>query len=54
MRQRKSGGPRSCYKSNGAPKAAFATRKKAEAAIPRTSVRLRPYPCERHGWHLGH
>jgi hypothetical protein len=51
---RKSGGPRSCYKKNGAPKAAFATAKLAERAIPRTSTGLKPYPCPKHGWHLGH
>ena len=51
---RKSGGPRSCYKKNGAPKAAYATKKEAERAIPKTSTGLRPYACEKHGWHLGH
>ena len=51
---RKSGGRRTCFKKSGAPKAAFATKKLAERAIPRTSVRLRPYPCNEHGWHLGH
>jgi hypothetical protein len=51
---RKSGGPRSCYKKNGGPKAAFATAKLAERAIPRTSTGLKPYPCAKHGWHLGH
>jgi hypothetical protein len=51
---RKHGGPRSCYKNNGAPKAAFKTRKDAERAIPRTSVGLQPYRCPLHGWHLGH
>jgi hypothetical protein len=54
MGERKSGGPRSCYKKTGAPKAAFKTRKDAERAIPRTSVGLRPYACPEHGWHLGH
>jgi hypothetical protein len=54
MANRKSGGPRSCYKQNGAPKTAFKTRKEAERAIPRTSVGLRPYKCAQHGWHLGH
>lgn len=54
MAIRKTGGPRSCYKKNGAPKAAFKTRKEAERAIPRTSVGLRPYKCDQHGWHLGH
>jgi hypothetical protein len=51
---RKTGGPRGCYKQNGAPKAAFATAKLAERAIPRTSTGLRPYRCSAHGWHLGH
>jgi hypothetical protein len=51
---RKTGGPRSCYKRNGAPKAAFATAKLAERAIPATSTGLRPYACANHGWHLGH
>jgi hypothetical protein len=51
---RKSGGTRTCYNKTGAPKAAFATKKLAERAIPRTSTGLRPYPCEKHGWHLGH
>lgn len=51
---RKSGGRRTCFNKSGAPKAAFATKKLAERAIPRTSVRLRPYACEAHGWHLGH
>ena len=54
MSERRTGGSRSCYKSNGAPKAAFETKKLAERAIPRTSTRLRPYPCSKHGWHLGH
>ena len=51
---RKSGGPRSCYNKTGKPKAAFATKKQAEKAIPNTTVRLAPYECEKHGWHLGH
>lgn len=51
---RKVGGPRSCFKSNGAPKAAFETKKAAERAIPVTTKRLRPYRCTQHGWHLGH
>ncbi|HEY2474961.1 MAG TPA: hypothetical protein VGI19_09175 [Candidatus Cybelea sp.] len=51
---RKTGGARSCYKRNGAPKAAFDTKKAAERAIPRTSIGLKPYHCEQHGWHLGH
>jgi hypothetical protein len=51
---RKSGGPRSCYNKTGKPKAAFATKKAAEKAIPKTTVRLAPYECEAHGWHLGH
>jgi hypothetical protein len=51
---RKRGGPRSCFKRNGAPKAAFATAKLAERAIPRTTTGLRPYRCAEHGWHLGH
>jgi hypothetical protein len=51
---RKTGGTRTCYSKNGAPKVAFATKKLAERAIPRTSTGLRPYPCEKHGWHLGH
>ena len=53
-RPRKNGGPRGCYKQNGAPKSAFATAKLAERAIPRTSTGLRPYRCVAHGWHLGH
>jgi hypothetical protein len=51
---RRSGGPRTCFKKNGGPKAAFATAKLAERAIPRTSTGLRPYRCALHGWHLGH
>jgi hypothetical protein len=51
---RKTGGPRTCFKRTGAPKACFATRKEAERAIPSTTVRLKPYPCAKHGWHLGH
>jgi hypothetical protein len=54
MTARKVGGSRSCYKSNGAPKAAFETKKAAERAIPRTSKGLQPYRCAQHGWHLGH
>jgi hypothetical protein len=54
MGVRKIGGPRSCHKKNGAPKAAFKTRKEAERAIPRTSIGLQPYQCPEHGWHLGH
>ncbi len=52
--QRKSGGPRSCFNKTGAPKAAFASKKAAEKAIPRESKGLKPYTCELHGWHLGH
>ena len=51
---RKSAGSRTCYNKSGAPKAAFATKKLAERAIPRTTVGLAPYPCKKHGWHLGH
>jgi hypothetical protein len=51
---RKAGGERSCYNKTGSPKASFATKKLAERAIPRTSVKLRAYKCEKHGWHLGH
>jgi hypothetical protein len=51
---RKHGGSRSCRNKTGSPKAAFATKKLAERAIPRTSVGLKPYPCLKHGWHLGH
>jgi hypothetical protein len=51
---RKRGGVRSCFNRNGAPKAAFATKKLAERAIPATSKGLRPYACAQHGWHLGH
>ena len=51
---RKRGGPRTCYGKNGKPKAGFATKKLAEAAIPRTSTGLRAYACPEHGWHLGH
>jgi hypothetical protein len=53
-KERKSGGKRTCYNKSGAPKATFTTKKLAERAIPKTSVGLRPYPCEKHGWHLGH
>ncbi len=52
--ERKSGGTRTCYKKNGAPKAAFATKKAAERAIPKTSKGLGAYACATHGWHLGH
>jgi hypothetical protein len=51
---RKRGGARTCHSKNGAPKTAFATKKLAERAIPTTSRGLHPYPCEKHGWHLGH
>jgi hypothetical protein len=51
---RKTGGARSCFSRNGAPKAAFATKKLAERAIPASSKGLRPYACPVHGWHLGH
>lgn len=51
---RRRGGPRSCFKRNGAPKAAFTTKKDAERAVPVTSVGLKPYRCAQHGWHLGH
>jgi hypothetical protein len=51
---RKSGGARSCFNKTGSPKAAFATKKLAERAIPAKSAGLRPYLCEVHGWHLGH
>ncbi len=54
MSERKSGGARSCYNKNGSPKSAFTTKKLAERAIPRTSVKLAPYACDKHGWHLGH
>jgi hypothetical protein len=54
MTPRKSGGPRSCYKRNGAPKTAFETKKAAERAIPTISKGLKPYRCDLHGWHLGH
>jgi hypothetical protein len=54
LKPRKRGGKRSCYNKNGAPKAAFATKKLAERAIPTLTRALRPYPCEQHGWHLGH
>ncbi len=53
-KQRKTGGARSCYNKSGAPKAAFATKKLAERAIPKTTVGLHAYKCEKHGWHLGH
>jgi len=39
---RKRGGARACYNKSGAPKAAFATKKLAERAIPRTTVGLAP------------
>jgi hypothetical protein len=51
---RKTGGVRSCYNKNGSPKTAFASRKAAERAIPKTTTGLAPYACEQHGWHLGH
>ena len=51
---RKSGGVRTCYSKNGAPKAAFPTKKLAERAIPKTSTGLHAYACAKHGWHLGH
>jgi hypothetical protein len=51
---RKTSGVRSCYSKNGAPKSAFATKKLAERAIPRTTKGLHAYPCPAHGWHLGH
>ncbi len=51
---RKHGGPRGCFNKNGSPKTAFATKKLAERAIPRTTVGLRPYACTAHAWHLGH
>lgn len=54
MSARKIGGPRSCYKNNGGPKAAFETKKAAERAIPKTATGLKPYRCAEHGWHLGH
>jgi hypothetical protein len=54
VKPRKTGGARSCFSRNGAPKTAFATKKLAERAIPKTSVGLHPYPCKLHGWHLGH
>jgi hypothetical protein len=54
QKPRKSGGVRSCYNKNGSPKRAFATKKLAERAIPRTSVNLGVYACAEHGWHLGH
>jgi hypothetical protein len=54
MKPRKTGGARSCYNKSGAPKTAFATKKLAERAIPKTSTGLHPYKCEKHGWHLGH
>lgn len=45
---RKSGGARTCYKKNGAPKAAFATKKAAERAIPKT--RRPRYVCLLDAW----
>jgi hypothetical protein len=54
VKARKRGGSRSCFNKNGSPKAAFATKKLAERAIPRTSAGLAPYACAKHGWHLGH
>jgi hypothetical protein len=54
VKERKSGGARTCYSKNGAPKAAFATKKLAERAIPKTSTGLHAYACPKHGWHLGH
>lgn len=44
---------RSCYNASGAPKAAFATKRAAQKAIPKTSRGLAAYECEKHGWHLG-
>ena len=45
---------RSCYNRNGARKAAFATKRAAEKAIPKTARGLNAYKCTEHGWHLGH
>jgi hypothetical protein len=45
---------RSCRKADGSPKAAFATKRAALKAVPGTSRGLHAYPCEKHGWHLGH
>ena len=47
-------GGRSCYNANGAPKSAFASKRAAEKAIPKTARGLHPYRCADHGWHLGH
>ncbi len=45
---------RSCYNANGAPKAAFKSKRAALKAIPNATRGLGAYPCEKHGWHLGH
>jgi hypothetical protein len=45
---------RTCRKADGSPKAAFTSKRAAEKAAPATSRGLHAYPCERHGWHLGH
>ncbi len=45
---------RSCFNANGAPKAAFKTKREAQKRIPKTTRGLEPYRCPDHGWHLGH
>jgi len=45
---------RSCYNANGAPKAAFTSKRAALKAVPKTTRGLGAYPCDKHGWHLGH
>ncbi len=51
---RKSAPPHVLQQERRTEGGAFATKKLAERAIPRTSVKLRPYACTEHGWHLGH
>jgi hypothetical protein len=45
---------RTCFNANGARKAAFATKRAAEKAIPKAAKGLAAYRCPEHGWHLGH
>lgn len=44
---------RTCH-YDGKPKAAFATQKEADAAIPDNDHYLTSYACREHGWHIGH
>lgn len=47
-------GERSCFNANGAPKAAFASRRAALRATAPGTRGLHAYRCPMHGWHLGH